>query len=119
MIDLPYKMVFAVGTIDSLYIYDTQSIVPKYAVTNIHFQALTDIAWNGASLLAVSSADGYISFFMFEKNELGVPEDPVNLPEDLKTAYENYLNIDINKSIFQGQNGKVKKLNISCNCCQG
>lgn len=108
MIDLPYKMVFAIGTIDSLYIYDTQSIVPKYAVTNIHFQALTDLAWNGSSLLAASSADGYISFFMFEKNELGIPEEPANLPEELKIVYENYLNIDSSKSIFQGQNGKNK-----------
>lgn len=107
MIDLPYKMVFAVGTIDSLYIYDTQSIVPRYAVTNIHFQALTDMAWNGAGLLAVSSADGYVSFFMFEKNELGVPEESNNLPEELKAAYENYLNIDINKTVYQGQNGNV------------
>jgi chromatin assembly factor 1 subunit B len=105
MLELSYKMVFAVGTIDSLYIYDTQSIVPRYAVTNIHFQALTDMAWNGSSLLAVSSADGYVSLLMFEKNELGIPEDPANLPEELKTSYENHLNIDINKTIYQGQNG--------------
>lgn len=121
MIDVPYKMVFAVGTIDSLYIYDTQSIVPRYAVTNIHFQALTDIAWNGSSLLAVSSADGYVSFFMFERNELGIPEDPSNLPEELKNSYENYLNIDINKTVYQGQNGIFVLFNsfiISDYCCK-
>jgi chromatin assembly factor 1 subunit B len=106
MIDLPYKMIFAIGTIDSLYIYDTQSIVPRYAITNIHYQALTDLAWNGCSMLAASSADGYVSFFLFEKNELGIPEDPINLPEELKIYVENYLNIDINKNIFQGANGK-------------
>lgn len=112
MIDLPYKMVFAIGTIDSLYIYDTQSIIPRFAVSNIHFQALTDLAWSGANLLAASSADGYVSFFMFEKNELGIPEDPNNLPDDLKVYYENYLNIDVNKNIFQGQNGKINKIKI-------
>jgi len=127
MIDLPYKMVFAVGTIDSLYVFDTQSVVPRYAVTNIHLQALTDIAWNGSSLLAVSSADGYVSFFIFEKNELGVPEDPAILPEELKASYENYLNIDINKSIYQGQNGIFysvelfinKIIHISYYYCEG
>lgn len=106
MIDLPYKMVFAVGTIDSLYIYDTQSIVPRYVATNIHCQSLTDLAWNGANILAASSADGYVSFCMFEKNELGIPEKPGNLPEELKITYENYLNLDINKCISQMQSGK-------------
>ncbi len=110
MIDLPYKMVFAIGTIDSLYIYETQSITPRYAVNNIHFQALTDLAWNGSNLLAASSADGYISFFIFEKNELGIPEDTNNLPDDLKSVFENYLNIDINKNIYQGQNGIYKDI---------
>jgi len=100
-------MVFAVGTIDSLFIYDTQSVSPRFAITNIHFQSLTDIAWNGSNMLAVSSADGYISFFIFEKNELGIPENPTNLPEDLKNSYENYINIDVNKTIYQGQNGKT------------
>lgn len=105
MLDLPYKMVFAVGTIDSLLIYDTQSIVPRFAITNIHYQSLTDLAWNGSSMLAASSADGYISFFLFEKGELGIHEDSINLPEELRQNYEIYNNVDVNKSINLIQNG--------------
>jgi len=107
MFDLPYKMIFAIGTIDSLFIYDTQSIVPRYAVSNIHFQAITDLAWNGSNLLAASSADGYVSFFIFEKGELGTPEDIDNIPDEIRVGYEGYMNADINKNVYQQNIGKV------------
>lgn len=38
---------------------------------NFHFAALTDLTWKNDTMLAVSSSDGYISFFTFEKGELG------------------------------------------------
>lgn len=103
LLDLPYVMVFAIATIDSVYIYGTDSINPRFAITNIHYQALTDLAWNGDSILAISSSDGYISFCSFEKGELGIPLKPEEIVNDekLKTAYEMYLNIDINKNIQQ------------------
>ena len=96
-------MVFAIATIDSVYIYGTDSINPRFAITNIHYQALTDLAWNGDSILAISSSDGYISFCSFEKGELGIPLKPEEIVNDekLKTAYDMYLNIDINKNIQQ------------------
>jgi chromatin assembly factor 1 subunit B len=103
LLDLPYKMVFAIGTLDSLYIYDTQDIVPKYAVTNIHFQPITDLAWKGSSILAASSSDGYITFCVFEKDELGKPADSTTLPEKSKFAYENYINCDIKKNLITNQ----------------
>lgn len=106
MIDIPYKMIFAVGTIDSIFIYDTMSITPRYAITNIHYQAITDLAWNGSNLLAASSADGYISFYQFDKGELGTPEDLVNIPDEVKIGYEGYINADINKNIYQHNVGK-------------
>lgn len=112
MFDLPYKMIFAIGTIDSLYIYDTQSIVPRYAIANIHYQSLTDLAWNGSTLLAVSSADGYISFFQFDKGELGTPEDLSNIPDDVRSSYECYLNADINKNVHQQNIGKIILINF-------
>jgi hypothetical protein len=101
MFDLPYKMIFAIGTIDSLYIYDTQSITPRFAITNIHYQAITDLAWNKSNLLAASSADGYVSFFIFDKDELGIPEDLNNIPEEIRVCYESYINVDINKNVYQ------------------
>jgi len=108
LLDLEYKMVFAVGTLDSIYIYDTQSIIPRSIITNIHCQPITDLSWNGSSLLAASSSDGYITFVIFDKNELGEPISP-ELIEDEKTRtqFQNYLNIDINKNIQKVQNGII------------
>ncbi len=107
MFDLPYKMIFAIGTIDSLFIYETQSITPRYAITNIHYQAITDLAWNGSNLLAASSADGYVSFFIFDKDELGIPEDLNNIPEEIRGFYEGYINVDMNKNIYQQNIGII------------
>jgi chromatin assembly factor 1 subunit B len=99
MIDLPYKLVFAVGTLDSLFIYDTQSIIPRYVITNIHYQPLTDLAWMGSSMLAASSSDGYITFAHFDKDELGVSIDIETLPEKVKSIYTTYLSCDITKNV--------------------
>jgi chromatin assembly factor 1 subunit B len=110
LIDLPYKMIFAIGTLDSLFIYDTQDICPKYAITNIHYQPITDIAWKGSSILAASSSDGYITFCTFEKDELGRPADPNKLPEKCRESYMNYLNIDSSKNVIPIHNGKLNKI---------
>ncbi|KAK7939248.1 hypothetical protein WMY93_002574 [Mugilogobius chulae] len=50
---LPYRMVFAVASEDSILLYDTQS--------------------RDGSFLAVSSTDGYCSFLSFSPGELGTP----------------------------------------------
>jgi chromatin assembly factor 1 subunit B len=99
LIDLPYKLVFAVGTLDSLLIYDTQSICPRYVITNIHYQPLTDLAWKGSSMLAASSSDGYVTFASFDKDELGKPIDSESLPEKIKVIYTNYLTCDIKNNV--------------------
>lgn len=101
LLDLPYSMVFAIGTIDSVFIYSTDSIKPKYAVTNIHYLAITDLAWKGADMLAICSGDGYITFCQFEKGELGTPLRPDEIEDEkLKESYELYLNIDIKKNVM-------------------
>jgi len=75
LFDIPYKMVFAVATTDSIMVYSTQSLVPIILVSNIighiHYATLTDISWNGSKIMGVSSSDGYCSFMIFDKNELG------------------------------------------------
>lgn len=71
---LPYRVVFAVATLDSLYIYDTESLVPIAIVAGLHYAAITDIAWApNAKYLALSSRDGYCTILEFEKDELGLP----------------------------------------------
>lgn len=108
MIDLPYKMVFAVGTIDSVFIYDTQSIYPRNVITNIHYQPLTDLAWRGDKILAISSSDGYITFAIFEKEELGKPEMPDKLPDKAKIPYQTYLSVDGSKNILTNNSKLIK-----------
>jgi hypothetical protein len=49
---------------------------PLYGMGNYHYAALTDLSWRGAEMLALSSSDGYCSFVVFEKDELGMVYEP-------------------------------------------
>ncbi|XP_062938237.1 chromatin assembly factor 1 subunit B [Cynocephalus volans] len=80
LVSLPYRLVFAVASEDSVLLYDTQQPFPFGYVSNIHYHTLSDISWsNDGAFLAISSTDGYCSFVTFEKDELGIPlkEKPV------------------------------------------
>jgi chromatin assembly factor 1 subunit B len=41
---LPYRVVFAVATMNSVYVYDTESIPPILIHAGLHYAAITDIA---------------------------------------------------------------------------
>ncbi|XP_073701203.1 chromatin assembly factor 1 subunit B [Garra rufa] len=72
--NLPYRLVFAVASEDSIFFYDTQQTLPFGYVSNIHYHTLSDLSWSrDGSFLAVSSTDGYCSFVSFEEGELGTP----------------------------------------------
>ncbi|KAF8748049.1 WD40 repeat-like protein [Rhizoctonia solani] len=60
---LPYRMLFAVATQDSVMIYDTQQAGPICMFSNLHYSSFTDMAWapDGQSLMLASS-DGYSTF---------------------------------------------------------
>ncbi|KAM4559254.1 chromatin assembly factor 1 subunit B isoform 1-T2 [Odontesthes bonariensis] len=74
LFQLPYRMVFAVASEDSIFLYDTQQATPFGLVSNIHYHTLSDLTWSGdGSFLAVSSTDGYCSFLSFSSGELGTP----------------------------------------------
>ncbi|KAF7483761.1 chromatin assembly factor 1 subunit B [Marmota monax] len=80
LLSLPYRVVFAVASEDSVLLYDTQQPFPFGFVSNIHYHTLSDISWSSdGAFLAISSTDGYCSFVTFEKDELGIPlkEKPV------------------------------------------
>ncbi|KAI9164745.1 hypothetical protein LWI28_001172 [Acer negundo] len=86
---LPYRVVFAIATLNSLYIYDTESVPPIAILAGLHYAAITDIAWSpDARYLALSSQDGYCTLVEFENNELGFP---ISLPG-------NKVIEDVNKS---------------------
>ncbi|XP_017324560.1 chromatin assembly factor 1 subunit B [Ictalurus punctatus] len=71
---LPYRLVFAVASEDSIFFYDTQQTLPFGYVSNIHYHTLSDLSWSrDGSFVAVSSTDGYCSFVSFDELELGTP----------------------------------------------
>ena len=69
MIDLPYRIVFAVATTDQIIIYTTDSIVPIPIVGNIHYAPINDMSWQGNKKLLACSSDGYCSVIQFAKEE--------------------------------------------------
>ncbi|XP_064008570.1 chromatin assembly factor 1 subunit B [Pogoniulus pusillus] len=74
LFNLPYRLVFAVASEDSVLFYDTEQSFPFGYVSNIHYHTLSDISWSSdGAFLAISSTDGYCSFVTFEKDELGIP----------------------------------------------
>ncbi len=74
MFALPYRMVFAVATQDSVWIYDTQQSGPICCFSNMHYASFTDLTWSpDGQTLMMSSTDGYCSVVVFDYCELGVP----------------------------------------------
>uniref|UniRef100_T1IMQ8 Uncharacterized protein n=1 Tax=Strigamia maritima TaxID=126957 RepID=T1IMQ8_STRMM len=74
LFDLPYRVVFAVATLNSILLYDTQQPLPFAHVSNLHYTRLSDISWShDGAVLAASSTDGYCSFISFKEGELGIP----------------------------------------------
>lgn len=71
---LPYRMVYAVATQESVWIYDTQQAGPLCCFSNLHYASFTDLTWSpdGQSLM-MSSSDGYCSLAVFDYHELGRP----------------------------------------------
>lgn len=72
---LPYKMIFAVATQSSVFIYDTESLNALGVVENLHYSTITDICWekDGQGLM-ISSADGFCSVIKFSLNVFGKPK---------------------------------------------
>ncbi|KGG52076.1 hypothetical protein DI09_213p40 [Mitosporidium daphniae] len=99
LISLPYAMVFAVGTQDSVIIYRTDRASPLVVLNGMHFAAITDLCWtkickDDSIVLVISSTDGFCSSIVFENNELGTiyagqveetivePEETIVEPEE-------------------------------------
>lgn len=61
---LPYRVIFSVATLNSLYIYDTESSLPIAVFGGLHYAAITDIAWSVPSQYAFLQ-QMYFFFFSF------------------------------------------------------
>lgn len=72
---LPYRVVYAVATLDTVTVYDTGEPAPLAVVCGaLHCSAITDMAWSpDGQYVAVSSYDGYCSVLAFDAGELGTP----------------------------------------------
>ena len=87
LIPLPYRMLFAVATKSSVFLYDTQQAMPFGVISNIHYTRLTDIAWSDdGKMLVVSSTDGFCSLVTFADGELGEVYDDKEVKEKLKES---------------------------------
>ncbi|CDP12660.1 unnamed protein product [Coffea canephora] len=89
---LPYRLIFALATLNSLDIYDTEGIEPIAILAGLHYAAITDIAWSpNGKYLALSSQDGYCTLLEFQNQELGssVPvSEERNIVDDCKTLQQ-------------------------------
>ena len=94
LIDLPYRIVFAVATTDQILLYTTDSILPIAIVGNIHYAPINDMCWQGRNKLIACSSDGYCSVFTFASedahNIIGtrLPNDQIE-NEQLRAYYES------------------------------
>uniref|UniRef100_A0A1B0DBG9 CAF1B/HIR1 beta-propeller domain-containing protein n=1 Tax=Phlebotomus papatasi TaxID=29031 RepID=A0A1B0DBG9_PHLPP len=89
VIPLPYRMVFAVATKNSVFFYDTQQTLPFGIISNIHYTRLTDLTWSSdGRLLVVSSTDGFCSLITFSEGELGQIYDDTQIKEKLMEKWE-------------------------------
>ncbi|CAG9460584.1 unnamed protein product [Pedinophyceae sp. YPF-701] len=73
--DLPYRLVYAVASSDSVALYHTDAAQPFALAGALHpFASISDLAWDrDGSRLAVSSRDGFVSLITFAPGELGEP----------------------------------------------
>eukprot|EP00916_Digyalum_oweni_P023226 GHVL01038596.1.p1 GENE.GHVL01038596.1~~GHVL01038596.1.p1 ORF type:complete len:390 (-),score=51.40 GHVL01038596.1:1171-2340(-) len=66
------RFLFCVLTQQAVFLYDTQHTFPIGIVKDIHCKTLTDASWSpDGRMLAVSSADGYVTFILIDPGEFG------------------------------------------------
>lgn len=71
-VKLPYRMIFAAATVDSIIVCDTETFTPFAMIADAHYARISDLTWSPDNLtLLASSTDGYCSFVFFENWELG------------------------------------------------
>ncbi|GBE83335.1 hypothetical protein SCP_0503830 [Sparassis crispa] len=65
---LPYRMLYAVATMDTVAIYDTQQAGPVCLLTKLHYDEFTDMSWSpDGQCLIISSRDGYCTIVVFDE----------------------------------------------------
>ena len=92
LLDLPYRVIFAIGTVEQVLIYSTECVYPLAVIGNTHYANINDFSWDysGRKLLAASS-DGYISIMTFPKEDsiMGERLPLSEIPEKLRPQFES------------------------------
>lgn len=66
-ISLPYRMIFAIATLNAVYLYDTSQKSPIALIRDLHYGSLTDMSWSSdGKYLMISSTDGYCSMISLD-----------------------------------------------------
>jgi hypothetical protein len=80
-------MVFAVVTISTIFVYDTQHPHPLARISGCHLATINDATWSpDGNMLVVCSSDGYLTFARFPPGSLGEPLTPAEVPEVVKRS---------------------------------
>eukprot|EP00963_Diacronema_lutheri_P008937 scaffold776_cov347-Pavlova_lutheri.AAC.135 len=105
--DLPYRIVFAAATLDTILLYDTQQSSPLAMLSAMHYAPITDLAWSpDGRCLAFSSHDGYCSIVTFKSGELGEAMSPEDIPEQVLERIPMSLYEASQKTIGRKENGR-------------
>ncbi|TDL27865.1 WD40 repeat-like protein [Rickenella mellea] len=65
---LPYRMLFAIATMDTISIHDTQQAGPICIMTKLHYDEFTDMTWSpDGQCLLMTSRDGYCTIAVFDE----------------------------------------------------
>jgi len=113
ILDLPYRMIFAVGTNDQVLIYSTECVYPLAVIGNTHYATINDLAWDAAGRkLLCASSDGYISVISLS-GEASVdlmgermPTADPTFPEKLKGLFEASESVSYKKFEEEARDGK-------------
>jgi hypothetical protein len=83
-----YRMVFAVLTTSSVFIYDTQHQYPIARLGGFHLASINDGAWTAdGNQFIFCSSDGYLTFVKFTDGVLGVPVAAEDVPTTVKQTF--------------------------------
>lgn len=89
-LSIPYRIIFAIASTDTVILYDSQTFEPFSVISNVHYAAITDLAWSSdAHQLVISSRDGFCTIVTFDENELGeMYRECVSSPETVQDAMD-------------------------------
>ncbi|KAF8503052.1 WD40 repeat-like protein [Hysterangium stoloniferum] len=66
---LPYRMLFAIATMDTITIHDTQQAGPVCMFTKLHYDEFTDMAWSpDGQCLMLTSRDGFCTIIVLDEH---------------------------------------------------